>query len=87
MDFILDNTLDWKITNGDFEIGDGTQDDIVIIARLNQGGLKSDPLLGPGLVRLLKQPINQDLIIRQLRLHLERDGMDWNRVKKSIEIQ
>ena len=73
-DILLDDDGDDSIKNGDFEIGDGTEDDCVIILKLNRGTLKSDLLLGPNLTSMMNQKNGLSDLKQAIRIHLERDG-------------
>lgn len=73
-DILLDSDGDDSIKNGDFELGDGTEDDCVIILKLNRGALKSDPLLGPNLVTMMNKKYGSSDIIQAVRIALERDA-------------
>lgn len=77
---------DLGITDGDFTIGESLSQDVGIILRLNQGDLKSDPILGPNLIQLIKSKVSQQELQTIIKLHLERDGKDYNEVKNIMQI-
>ncbi len=77
---------DLEITAGDFTIGESLSQDVGIILRLNQGDLKSDPILGPNLTQLIKSNVSQQELQTIIKLHLERDGKDYNEVKNIMQI-
>lgn len=72
-DIALDDDGDDSIKNGDFELDDGTEDDCVIILKLNRGALKADPLLGPSIVTMMNKKFGSSDIIQAVRIALERD--------------
>lgn len=84
-DILLDENDDLIIANGDFLLGDSLTQEVGIILRLNQGDLKSDPLLGPNLIRLEKSTeINE--FQERVKVHLERDGKDFNELKQRLTL-
>lgn len=74
IDILLDSDYEDKIVDGDFAIGDGRLDDCNIILQLNAGELKSDPILGPTLIRMINSNISPTQIKQKCTLHLNRDG-------------
>lgn len=76
IDILLDADGDDKIENGDFAIGDGVLDDCNIIVQLNQGSLKSDPLLGPTIIRMMNSNVSKGEIVQAIKLHLKRDDKE-----------
>ena len=73
-DVLLDSDGDDSIKSGDFELGDGSEDDCVIILKLNRGALKSDPLMGPNLITMMNKKYGSSDIIQAIRIAFERDG-------------
>lgn len=74
IDILLDSDGEDKIEGGDFAIGDGVQDDCSIILQLNAGELKSDPMLGPTLIRMMNSHTSPTQMKQQIKLHLNRDN-------------
>jgi len=85
-DILLDNNDDLIIENGDLVIGESTLQEVGIIARLTQGDLKSDPILGPNLFMMINSKASQIEILTKLKLHLARDGKDYNLLQDYIRI-
>lgn len=73
--------------NGDFAKGDSFEQEVRRVSRLNQGGLKEDPLLGPNLITLEKKKAKPEEFQRAMRLHLERDGKNFSEVKERIRLK
>ena len=71
-DILLDATGDLEIRSGDFVVGDSLDQEVATILLLNQGQLKSDPVLGPNLIRMMNSP-NVSAIVPAIELHLKRD--------------
>lgn len=67
-------------------VGDSTMQDACIVLELNQGELKEDPLLGPNLLRFIRAKAGRTAIVKQVRMHLERDGLDYDELKEMITI-
>lgn len=86
MDFLLDNDNDLKISGGDLAIGDSTLQDVSILLKTTTGDLKNDPVLGPNLVSLLKKKVPSSRVQSTVRVHLERDGKNYDRIKDLIKI-
>lgn len=84
MDFLLDDNDDMIIANGDFQTGDSFDQEVGIIIRLNQGEMKSDPVLGPNLVRMINAKANHERIKSVMKLNLARDAKDYDKVKDYI---
>ena len=86
IDLLLDENDDIQFdTNGELVIGESTLQDVGIIARLNKGDLKSDPLLGPNLIELIHSNASRDEIVQRLRLHLERDGKNYEDLEALVQ--
>ena len=84
-DFILDDNNDLLIKNGDFVIGATTMQDVGIIIQMNPGELKEDPVLGAGLVRLIKSNATQEEVEAIVKLHLKRDDKNYDTIKNQIK--
>ena len=85
-DILLDNNDDLVIQNGDFVIEDSKWQEVGIIIRLNQGELKSDPVLGPSLIKKMKSNNSNLEIEEALRLHLKRDNKNYDELKNQIQL-
>jgi len=83
-DYLHTDENDLLTHNGDFAVGESLLQEVGIILRLNPGELKSDPVLGPGLIRFIHG--NDKEKARQMaRLHLERDGKNYDEIKHYIK--
>lgn len=85
-DILLDKDNDLLIRNGDFVIDESLTQDITILLGLNQGELKSDPLLGPGLIRLINSNVSDDELKAKIKLHLQRDNKNYEAIKDYITL-
>lgn len=85
-DFLLDDQNDLLIKDGDFVVGESLTQEVSIILRLNQGELKSDPLLGANLIRLINSAVSEDQLQTIIKMHLQRDGKDYEDIKKYIQL-
>lgn len=85
-DILLNQENDIDIVSGDFFIGESLLQEVAIITNLKSGELKSDPILGPNIIQLLKSNVKQNEIEQRLRIHLSRDGKDYNEIKKYISV-
>lgn len=86
-DIMLGTDDDLVIEGGDLAIGDCLTQEVGIILRLNPGELKSDPLLGPGLIRLTNSKVNDTELQTLVKLHLARDGKNYDDIKNLMAIK
>lgn len=86
-DLLLDETDDIQFdVNGELIYGDTTLQEVGLIARINKGELRNDPLLGPNLIELIKANGSKAEIKQRLKLHLERDEKNYTDFENLIEI-
>ncbi|MFD2566072.1 hypothetical protein [Pseudotenacibaculum haliotis] len=85
-DIMLDETDDLMISGGDFFVGESLTQETGIILRLNQGDLKSDPILGPNLIQLEHGVESESDFVERVRIHLKRDNKNYNAVKSRINM-
>lgn len=84
--YLRDQNNDLIIENGDFKTGDTPQQEIYSVLQLSQGELKSDPLLGPNFTVLLRGKVSDETFKRLAKLHLERDGKDFEAIKDELKL-
>lgn len=84
-DILLGAEDDLIIENGDFYIGDSVLQEVGIILALNTGELKSDPIMAPNLIQLVKGKDNGEFEDR-CRLFLKRDNKNFEELKKYITL-
>lgn len=73
-DFLLTDSGDLKIENGDFAAGDATQDNQRLLLLAEKGELKHAPLTGVGLRSYLNDDGTREML-REIRRQFVRDGM------------
>jgi len=78
-DFTLDDDGDLKISNGDFEISDATEQNILSILATSPGDYKQFPFVGIAYVQNLHSNDDESLVIN-LKKQLEVDGMKIKKV-------
>ncbi|MCO5253639.1 MAG: hypothetical protein M9892_04645 [Bacteroidetes bacterium] len=86
-DFLSDMDEDEVAVNGDFAFGESTQQELADIIRLNKGQLKSDPLLGPELVRMVNAKAKSVDVEQVMRDNLSRDNKDYDEVKEILKLK
>lgn len=86
-DILLGLNDDLSIENGDFEVGDSLIQEVGVIIRLQKGELKSDPLMGPNLVRLINSNIDAVALESVLKINLERDRKNYEEVRNLIQME
>ncbi|AXG70428.1 hypothetical protein KORDIASMS9_02668 [Kordia sp. SMS9] len=75
VDFLLDETGDLAIVNGDFVIGPSDQQHVSMIVKAHQGEFKEHPLTGFGISRYLKKTnAFKPEFLRDLKVQLGYDG-------------
>jgi hypothetical protein len=84
-DLMLDADDD-LLLNGDLVIGESFVQEVGIIVRLNQGELKSDPLLGPNLITMTNGKVSALEVKTKLKVHLERDNKSFEDAEKALRI-
>lgn len=83
---LLDENNDLLIVGKRMIVGDSEMQEVATILEMNQGALKSSPLLGADLVQLLKSNASKVDVQRRVRLQLEKDGKNYNAIKNKIKI-
>ena len=85
-DVILNEENDLDINQGDFVLGKSIKQEVGIILLLSQGGLKSDVLLGANLLNQIRTVGNELKIRTKIKKALLRDGKNYEKLKKQIQI-
>jgi hypothetical protein len=83
-DILLDENNDLQIVNGDFVIGESLMQEVGIILQMNQGELKSDPLIGANLTTKIRGVQNDAKIRRHIETQMELDGKDYDEIKNNV---
>lgn len=87
-DLLLDENDDLLFdSNGELVIGESDLQEVGIIARINKGEVKSDPLLGPNLIELIHANANQNEFKQRMKIALARDGKDFDEYRDLINLQ
>lgn len=76
--------IDGKLTG--LMVGDTLIQNASIVLELSQGELKEDPLLGPNLLRFIRGKANRQLVERQVKIHLNRAGVNYEELKDKMKI-
>lgn len=71
-------------SNGELVLGDCDLQEVGIIARINKGEVKSDPLLGPNLIELIHDNANKNELKQRMKIALARDGKDFEEFREMI---
>lgn len=80
-DIDLDDDLDLRIVDGDFVIAESDQNHIINIIKATKGGFKQFPLLGVGIDQYIGAPLIQQILKREISVHLESDNYRVNEIK------
>lgn len=81
---LLGDDGDLKAINGKIDFGDTLTQEVSLLLTLNQGELKSDPILGPGLVKLIRSGASPSKLQALVRTHLARDGKNLDDIKDMV---
>lgn len=76
---------DLLISNGALQVGDTEIQETAIIIAMNQGEQKFNPVLGPNIVQLIKTRAQRFDIEQRVRIHLAKDGKDYNAIKHKLQ--
>jgi len=85
-DIVLDDNNDITFVNGDFAIGESLTQEVSLILRASQGEFKNDPLIGANLIQLVNSSVSETKLKTRVKLHLQRDGKDYNAIKDFINL-
>lgn len=86
-DILIDETGNYLIANGDFVIGESTDQEVAEILTMSSGECKEDPIIGADLITLIKSNASTLDVRRAAKLHLARDGKNYDELKENITIQ
>jgi len=81
---LLDENNDLIVKNKSLQIGETLMQEVSIILQMNQGELKSDPLLGANIVNLVKTNQSRFELEKRVKTHLAIDNKDYNEIKDLI---
>lgn len=77
---------DLNVAGGHLVVGDSLLQDTSVVLQLNQGELKEDPLLGPGLLRLIRGKADSAEAERLVKIHLSRARISYEEVKNKLNM-
>lgn len=84
---LLDENFDVTVVNGRMVIGASELQEVAIILSLNQGEQKFMPVLGPNLIQLNKTNASNFDVKQRVRVHLAKDGKDYQAIRDKIAIR
>lgn len=87
IDILLDENDDLLFdANGELVLGDCDLQEVGIIARINKGEVKSDPLLGPNLIELINANGGATAVKQRMKIALARDGKNYEEFRELINL-
>ncbi|REC47876.1 MULTISPECIES: hypothetical protein [Chryseobacterium] len=86
-DILLNENNEPVIVNGDFRTGESELQEVSIILQLRQGELKNDPVLGVNIQHYIKSKENRNAVERTIKIHLQRDGKNYDNVINKINFK
>ena len=81
----MDDDNDLKIVGKRMLIGESTMQEVGVILQMNQGELKTVPMLGPNLVQLKKTNASRFDIEQRMRINLAMDRKDYQEIKEQVK--
>jgi len=79
-DFLLDEDGNLRIENGDFVVGDATDQNIQEIITAHKGEFKEFPEIGVGIEDMLNEDDYSEMLI-EIKKNLEYDGMTLSELR------
>lgn len=73
--------------NGELVLGESDLQEVGIIARINKGEVKSDPLLGPNLIELINANGGAAEVKQRMKIALARDGKNYEEFREMINLK
>lgn len=84
-DILLDDTLDLQIVNGDFVVGESTEQHQKILILADKAEFKEYPMRGVGVLRYLEEE-TPDNLAREIRQEFTIDTMTVNQIKIATDL-
>jgi len=81
---LLDENYNLIVKNKSVVVGNSEMQEVAIIIGLNQGDQKFVPILGPNLIQLKRTPKSRFDIEQRVRVHLAKDGKDYQSIKNKL---
>lgn len=85
-DILLDKTGDLRIENGDFVIGESTQQEVELLLTSKKGSWKESPLVGANIQQYLKQREGQTAALKEAKIQMKADGLRVNKLEINNQI-
>jgi hypothetical protein len=79
MDFLINENFELLIEDGDFAVGDATEQQVIALLQAEQGHYKQFPLTGCGIRSLVGGNLTPD-VKRRTQLQLESDGLKVGKI-------
>ena len=84
---LLDDNNDLLIVNGSLVVGNSEMQEVGLIISMNQGELKSKPLLGCNLIQKVNQKISNTEVEQRVRVALAIDNKEYSLIKEKLKIE
>ena len=81
---LLGEDGDLLIAGKSVQVGKTEMQEVAIIIGMNQGEQKFSPVIGPNLIQLENSKATRFDIEQRTRIHLAKDGKDYNAIKEKI---
>ena len=86
-DFLVDDKGEMIIRNGTFATGESLTQEVALLLITNQGEIRNDMFCGCNLVERTNSRITRSELERIIRLQVQRDGKDYSRLKRGINVR
>ena len=82
----LDADDDLKIENGTMKVGNRKMQDAYIVLSINQGEIKTDPIVGTNLNKMIRGKENREKIRKTIEISLESVGVRFEDIKSQFDL-
>lgn len=86
-DFILDESGEMVIRNGDFVTGESLTQEVALLMLTNKGEIRHDPLCGCDLRRMTNGRLTRSRLEQIVKVQAERDGKNWSDIKDGVNLR
>jgi hypothetical protein len=83
---LLDADNDLKIENGTVKVGDRKMQDAYVVLSIGQGEIKTDPIVGTNLNRMIRGKESREKIRKMIEISLENVGIRFEDIKSQFDL-
>jgi predicted Ser/Thr protein kinase len=83
---LLDKDDDLKVENGTLKVGERKMQDAYIVLSINQGEIKTDPVVGSNLAKMIRGGEKREKIRKVIEVSLERIGIKFDEIRHQFDL-